>query len=474
MIWSVLKRLFFIDPPHRPENRHSRSDCWRGDPHLLGCQALRSTSVEPAKPALARLFEELSWIIRTDNGVPFATSALGRLSQLSVWWIRLGIYPELTKPASPAQNGRHERIYKTLKAEATRPPAGNVGSQQVRFGRSRHEYIEERPQEALGQEAPGSVYTASARQFPGERPEVSYPAHCETRDVSENGGIRWKCAWVNVTTADTRVGRSRGGWRWVVGRILQPARAGSAGWAADADRGSVRPVDAVAARGCVTPSPCHLCPRLSTDGKEGTRWFLSQWRRIVRKIPRERRIVALAAFGFLLCFMVGCQDKATVGELERFRAQVTVEEQDGALVRRIFDGLNARNSGVYHELYAAEYGWHFPSNNPRALNRDEEAGFVKLVWAGFPDIHWDVKEVIARDDMVVARFTAKGTHRGEFQGLVPTGNTFETGGIWTGRIKNGKVVEAREESDVLGWMQQLGMELKPKELQKKQPERVLG
>ncbi len=170
--------------------------------YLLGCQALRSTSVELAKPVFVRLFEEygLPEIIRTDNGVPFATSALGRLSQLSVWWIRLGIYPELIEPASPAQNGRHERMHKTLKAEATRPPAGNLGSQQVRFNYFRREYNEERPHEALGQETPGSVYERSARQFPRKLPEVEYPAHYERRYVSENGGIRWKCAWVNVTT----------------------------------------------------------------------------------------------------------------------------------------------------------------------------------------------------------------------------------------------------------------------------------
>src|SRR5436190_1226269 len=78
--------------------------------------------------------------IRTDNGVPFATTALGRLSTLSVWWIRLGILPELIAPASPQQNGRHERMHRTLKAEATRPPSANLQTQQVRFNRFRHEY----------------------------------------------------------------------------------------------------------------------------------------------------------------------------------------------------------------------------------------------------------------------------------------------------------------------------------------------
>ena len=69
-------------------------------------------------------------IMRTDNGVPFATIALGRLSLLSVWWIRLSIYPELIEPAHPEQNGRHERMHRTLKAEATRPPSRNLHAQQ--------------------------------------------------------------------------------------------------------------------------------------------------------------------------------------------------------------------------------------------------------------------------------------------------------------------------------------------------------
>lgn len=119
---------------------------------LLCCQGLRCTRHELVKPLFTRLFHEygLPWIIRTDNGAPFASTALGRLSHLSVWWIRLGIHPELTEPASPAQNGRHERMHKTLKAETARPPAGSLAAQQVRFNAFRREFNEERPHEALG------------------------------------------------------------------------------------------------------------------------------------------------------------------------------------------------------------------------------------------------------------------------------------------------------------------------------------
>jgi transposase InsO family protein len=169
--------------------------------YLLTCQSLRSTAIVLARPIFRRAFEEygLPRIIRSDNGVPFATTALGRLSLLSVWWIRLGIYPELIEPAHPEQNGRHERMHRTLKAEATRPPAGNLQAQQTRFNRFRAEYNEERPHEALGQETPASVYRPSPRALPRTLASMEYPGHFEVRLVSRNSGIRWNKHWVCVT-----------------------------------------------------------------------------------------------------------------------------------------------------------------------------------------------------------------------------------------------------------------------------------
>jgi putative transposase len=168
---------------------------------LLACQALRSTAVRPAKPVFLWLFQEygLPRIIRTDNWVPFATTALGRLSMLSVWWIRLGIYPELIEPAHPEQNGRHERMHRTLKAETTRPPSGNLQAQQRRFLGFQREYNFERPHEALGQETPASVYQPAGRHLPRKLPPIDYPGHFEVRLVSRNSGIRWKGHWVCVT-----------------------------------------------------------------------------------------------------------------------------------------------------------------------------------------------------------------------------------------------------------------------------------
>jgi putative transposase len=169
--------------------------------YLLGCRALLSTSCDLAKPVFRRLFQEFGMPerIRSDNGVPFATTTLARLSMLSAWWIRLGILPDLIEPGKPQQNGRHERMHKTLKAETTRPPAGNLSAQQRTFNRFRDEFNFERPHEAIDLQTPATLFTASPRPFPERVPPLEYPAHFETRYVSYNGGIRWRSEWINVS-----------------------------------------------------------------------------------------------------------------------------------------------------------------------------------------------------------------------------------------------------------------------------------
>ena len=168
---------------------------------LLACQGLPSTACADAKPVFRRLFQQygLPERIRTDNGVPFATTSLARLSSLSAWWVRLAVLPELIEPGKPQQNGKHERMHKTLKAETTRPPGATRRSQQRKFDTFRQEYNHERPHEALNQETPASLYRPSPRPFPSKLPKLQYPLHYETRLVSDNGGIRWTNHWVNVS-----------------------------------------------------------------------------------------------------------------------------------------------------------------------------------------------------------------------------------------------------------------------------------
>jgi transposase InsO family protein len=170
--------------------------------YLLSCQALDSTAVAGAKPVFTRLFKEygLPTRIRTDNGVPFATTTLARLSALSAWWVRLGVMPELIEPGKPQQNGAHERMHRTLKDETTRPPAGNLAAQQRKFNHFRDEFNHERPHEALDQQTPASQYQPSSREMPNKIPPLEYPNRFEVRYVSANGGIRWNKHFVCVSS----------------------------------------------------------------------------------------------------------------------------------------------------------------------------------------------------------------------------------------------------------------------------------
>ena len=170
--------------------------------YLLACQGLASTATHLVKPVFAKVFRDygLPDRIRTDNGVPFATpTALGRLSSLSAWWVRLGILPELIEPGKPQQNGRHERMHRTLKAETTRPPAATCRAQQRTFNRFRQHYNDVRPHEAIELATPASLHTPSVRPYPEKLPPLQYPAHFETRYVSYNGGMRWRTHWVSVS-----------------------------------------------------------------------------------------------------------------------------------------------------------------------------------------------------------------------------------------------------------------------------------
>lgn len=136
-------------------------------------------------------------------------AGIGRFSQLSIWWIRLGIFPELIELGRPQQNGRHERMHRTLKAEATLPAEINCAAQQRRFDTFPRVYNQERPHEALGQRPPASLYTRSPREFPDELPELEYPGHFEVRFVNRSGGFRWRkqvLVHVSHTLGGQRIG----------------------------------------------------------------------------------------------------------------------------------------------------------------------------------------------------------------------------------------------------------------------------
>lgn len=128
-------------------------------------------------------------IIRVDLGSPFASTGLGRLSALSVWWIEQGIEVEFTRPASPQDNGSHERMHRDLKAEATQPPSANHPAQQRRFGRWQHTYNHERPHEALDLQRPAEVYQPSTRRLNENDKPIVYASDFEVKTVSVSGHV---------------------------------------------------------------------------------------------------------------------------------------------------------------------------------------------------------------------------------------------------------------------------------------------
>lgn len=168
---------------------------------ILECNAQRAVSFKETKKCFTKLFREygLPERIRTDNGVPFASSAIARLSKLSVWWIKLGIYPELIEPGEPQQNGKHERMHRTLKAETTYPPQMNLSKQQKQFDTFVKEFNFIRPHESLGQKTPSTFYKTSNRKFPENLPDYEYPGYFEVRKVSKNGGLRWNGERVSIS-----------------------------------------------------------------------------------------------------------------------------------------------------------------------------------------------------------------------------------------------------------------------------------
>ena len=161
--------------------------------YLLCCENLTRTTFERVVPQFDNVFRQygLPDIIRTDNGVPFAsTTGLG-LSRLAVRWIKYGITPERIRPGKPQENGRHERMHRTLKDATLCPPAANAKQQQQRFDAFRQHYNYERPHQSLNQQPPARHYSASPRALPARVPPVEYPDDCTTYQVYDKGSFRW-------------------------------------------------------------------------------------------------------------------------------------------------------------------------------------------------------------------------------------------------------------------------------------------
>jgi len=161
--------------------------------YLLRCQAVARPDSAHVRPVFDAAFGEfgLPLAIRSDNGPPFASTGAGGLSRLSVWWIKLGVAPERIAPGKPQQNGRHERMHRTLAAETASPPAATLAEQQRRFDAFRAVYNYERPHEGLAFDTPAALHRPSARAYPCPLREPEYPSDAAVRRVRGTGEIKW-------------------------------------------------------------------------------------------------------------------------------------------------------------------------------------------------------------------------------------------------------------------------------------------
>ena len=161
--------------------------------YLLRCQRAQAQDSSSCAPIFEATFKEYGMpaVIRSDNGVPFASSGIGGLTRMSVKWVKAGIQLERIEPGHPEQNGSHERMHQTLKAHTSKPPAATLAEQQQRFDRFRDYFNNARPHQGLEQTAPAQHYRPSARQWPAHLEDPWYDANHEVRRVRSNGEIKW-------------------------------------------------------------------------------------------------------------------------------------------------------------------------------------------------------------------------------------------------------------------------------------------
>lgn len=170
---------------------------------LLYCSKLPLGTTEYVWDVLGRSFYEygLPVYLRHDNGPPFAACGAGRLSRLSINVIKAGVIPEWIDPGKPYQNGRHERMHRTLKEECIVPMRFSLKEQQLKFSEFRNYFNFERPHESLGQKTPGSIYTRSSREWNGQLKPPNYDESWQKARVRSSGQISWRGEEVFISKA---------------------------------------------------------------------------------------------------------------------------------------------------------------------------------------------------------------------------------------------------------------------------------
>jgi len=178
-----------------------------------------------------------------------------------------------------------------------------------------------------------------------------------------------------------------------------------------------------------------------------------------------KKLSLILALALILCFMVGCQDKEAMAELEAMKAQAEAEEQNKASFRYMLEEADKGNYAAWEEVCSPDYICHF-AGSPKPMSLEEHIQANRSFLVAFPDFHHEINDMVAEAGKVTARVTLTGTHDGEFMGIPPTGNKIEYTAVLTARFADKRIVELWGVADMMTLMQQLGMELKSKEGEK--------
>jgi len=207
-VWCVDFKGWFLTGDGERIDPFTMTDAYSR--YLLRCQAVDKTDTATVRAISEAAFREygLPRAIRSDNGAPFASRAVAGISRLSLYWMKLGIVVERIERGHPEQNGRHERMHRTLGEETASPPGKNKREQQWRFGQFRQDYNEVRPHEALGQKPPSAFYRASPRSYPSRIGEPEYDSDWLVRSLWPHGQFDWKhnCIFLSKVLAGERIG----------------------------------------------------------------------------------------------------------------------------------------------------------------------------------------------------------------------------------------------------------------------------
>jgi steroid delta-isomerase-like uncharacterized protein len=177
-----------------------------------------------------------------------------------------------------------------------------------------------------------------------------------------------------------------------------------------------------------------------------------------------KNLILVVTLVFLLCFTINCKDKVAMAELQQMKAQAEAEKKNAATLRRFIAESDKRNLDAWREIIVPDYQLHFAGNAPMSLEEHIQAN--KSMPEAFPDFRHTIEDIVAQGDRAVFRVTLHGTHQGTFMGIPATGKAIRYTAMGMARFRDGKIAEMWMVADFLGLLQQLGMELKPKEVKK--------